>query len=201
MYNQIVKNYIIKETLGRGSFGVVYKAQKPSNYINNLIDEKQFYVLKQIPLAGMNNNEIEEVKQEATILSSLTSGYIVKYYESFIEGMNLNIIMEFCDGGDLSKFLELEKKKKKNITEEKIWKFFLQICLGKRLVNAGLAYIHSKNILHRDLKTLNLFLTKDENLRIGDLGVAKILSAQTQFAKTFVGTPYYLSPEMCEEKP
>lgn len=68
-------------------------------------------------------------------------------------------------------------------------------------VTIGLAYIHKKNILHRDLKTLNIFLTKDDNVRIGDLGVAKILSAQTQFAKTFVGTPYYLSPEMCEEKP
>ncbi len=66
---------------------------------------------------------------------------------------------------------------------------------------SGLAYIHKKNILHRDLKTLNIFLTKDENVRIGDLGVAKVLSSQTQFAKTFVGTPYYLSPEMCEEKP
>jgi NIMA (never in mitosis gene a)-related kinase len=69
------------------------------------------------------------------------------------------------------------------------------------IFHLGLAYIHKKNILHRDLKTLNIFLTKDENVRIGDLGVAKVLSAQTQFAKTFVGTPYYLSPEMCEEKP
>ncbi len=80
----------------------------------------------------MSNNEIDEVKQEATILSSLTSDNIVKYYESFIEGMNLYIIMEFCDGGDLSKFLEIEKKKKKGINEDKIWKFFLQICLGKQ---------------------------------------------------------------------
>ena len=149
----------------------------------------------------MDKSQIEEVKQEATILSSLNSEYIVKYYESFVEGINLNIIMEFCDGGDLSKFLDLQKLKKKYIIEDKIWRYFVQICLGKENFTLGLAFIHKKNILHRDLKTMNIFLTKEETVRIGDLGVAKILSSQTQFAKTFVGTPYYLSPEMCEEKP
>ena len=109
--------------------------------------------------------------------------------------------MEFCDGGDLSKFLDLQKLKKKYIIEDKIWRYFVQICLGKENFTLGLAFIHKKNILHRDLKTMNIFLTKEETVRIGDLGVAKILSSQTQFAKTFVGTPYYLSPEMCEEKP
>ena len=65
----------------------------------------------------------------------------------------------------------------------------------------GLAYIHKKNILHRDLKAQNIFLTKEENVKIGDLGVAKTLSSTNKFASTFVGTPYYLSPEICEEKP
>jgi len=88
-------------------------------------------------------------------------------------------------------FLKIKGKK---LPEEVIWKYFIQMCLG-------ISYIHSKNILHRDLKTQNIFITKDGNVRIGDLGVAKMLSSQTQFASTFVGTPYYLSPEMCEEKP
>jgi NIMA (never in mitosis gene a)-related kinase len=78
---------------------------------------------------------------------------------------------------------------------------FFKFVWVKNIFDEGLAYIHRKNVLHRDLKTLNIFLTKDDNVRIGDLGVAKVLSSQTQFAKTFVGTPYYLSPEMCEEKP
>lgn len=141
----------------------------------------------------MNKPQVEEVKNEAKILSSLNSPYIVKYFESFVESNNLDIIMEYCDGGDLSHYLNIHMKTGKFLSEEKIWKFFIQICLG-------IAYIHNKKILHRDLKTLNIFLTKDEKVRIGDLGVAKVLS-QTNFAKTFVGTPYYLSPEICEEKP
>lgn len=80
------------------------------------------------------------------------------------------------------------------LREKLIWKFFIQMCLG-------LEYLHSKKVLHRDVKTLNMFLTKDDSIRIGDLGVAKVLTHTANFAKTMVGTPYYLSPELCEEKP
>ena len=65
----------------------------------------------------------------------------------------------------------------------------------------GLKYIHSKRVLHRDMKTINVFLTEDREVRIGDLGVAKIAQDQSMFAQTVVGTPYYLSPELCEERP
>jgi len=142
----------------------------------------------------MDKIQIEEVKNESNILSSLNSKYVVKYFDSFIENNCLNIVMEYCDGGDLGIFLKQALKTGKFIPEEKIWKFFIQICLG-------LQYIHSKNILHRDLKTMNIFMIKEnEQIRIGDLGVAKALNPNS-FAKTFVGTPYYLSPEICEEKP
>lgn len=150
-------------------------------------------MLKQISLFGMNKAQIDEVKNESKILASLNSIYIVKYLESFVESNNMNIVMEYCDGGDLSQYLNHQMKSGKILSEEKIWKFFIQICLG-------LSIIHNKKVLHRDLKSLNIFLTKDERVKIGDLGVAKVLS-QTNFARTFVGTPYYLSPEICEEKP
>lgn len=182
---QMVRDYTIKEKLGTGSYGVVYKVLKKG--------DKQFYVLKQISLFNMNKAQIDEVKNESKILASLNSVFIVKYYDSFIDNNNLNIIMEYCDGGDLSHLLNNQMKAGKMPSEEKIWKFFIQISLG-------IAYIHNKKILHRDLKTLNIFLTKDDKVKIGDLGVAKVLN-QTNFARTFVGTPYYLSPEICEEKP
>lgn len=96
--------------------------------------------------------------------------------------------MEYCDGGDLS--LMLKQQTGRPLKEEKIWKIFLQICVG-------LEYIHSKRILHRDIKTLNIFLMKDESVKIGDLGVAKMLHDSSDFAQTMVGTPFYLSPELC----
>lgn len=141
----------------------------------------------------MNKEQIEEVKNEAKILSYLNSKFVVRYLESFVLNNSLNIVMEYCDGGDLSIYLRDFLKTGKFLPEEKIWKFFIQICLG-------INYIHNKKILHRDLKTMNIFLMKDEKVRIGDLGVAKVLN-QNSFANTFVGTPYYLSPEICEEKP
>lgn len=65
----------------------------------------------------------------------------------------------------------------------------------------GLHYLHSFKILHRDIKTINMFLSKDNKIKIGDLGVAKLLNQTNNMAHTIVGTPYYLSPELCEEKP
>ena len=99
--------------------------------------------------------------------------------------------MEYCDGGDLS--IYLKQQNKKFLKEDKIWKFFIEISMG-------LEHIHKNKILHRDIKSLNIFLNKNGTVKIGDLGVAKML-AHNDFAQTMVGTPYYLSPELCEEKP
>jgi NIMA (never in mitosis gene a)-related kinase len=89
------------------------------------------------------------------------------------------------DGGDLGQYVE--KQKGRLIDEKTVWEFFIQICLG-------IQYLHTRRILHRDLKTTNLFLNKDGKLKIGDLGVAKEL--KTNHTSTIVGTPYYLSPEL-----
>ena len=130
---------------------------------------------------------------ESKILKSIQSKYVVKYYESFEEDNKLNIVMEFCECGDLNEFIEMQKKSKHLLKEDIIWKFFIKITLG-------LADIHKLKILHRDLKSLNIFLKQENDVRVGDLGVAKVLN-NTFFAKTFIGTPYYLSPEICEDKP
>ena len=185
----MIREYLIQEKLGIGSYGTVYKAIKKNDSNENTI-----YVIKQISLFGLSKEEINDVKLEAKILSSIKSIYVVKYLESFEEKNFLNIVMEYCDGGDLGKFIEENRNKNKYINEDLIWKLFIKICLG-------LAAIHKLKILHRDLKTLNIFLTKNLDVKIGDLGVAKVLSHSGCFAKTLIGTPYYLSPELCEEKP
>ena len=186
--NKHIKNYKIIDRIGVGSFGLVYKVSK---YLS-----KTFYVLKQIPFEIKNNNDdknLKEAKNEALILSKLKNKYVVKYYDNFIEDKNLNIVMEYCEGGDLETYLNSIKKQNKFLSERNIWKFFIQISLG-------LFYIHNKKIIHRDMKCSNIFLTKNLNIKIGDLGVAKILKG-TLNAHTLIGTPFYLSPEICEEKP
>jgi NIMA (never in mitosis gene a)-related kinase len=100
--------------------------------------------------------------------------------------------MEFCEHGDLSGFIW--KRKGKLLSENTIWKLFIQICIG-------LYALHSKNIMHRDLKSLNIFLGKNNSIRIGDMGVAIEVKTEDGFLEKTVGTPYYLSPELSEGKP
>ena len=181
----MIREYIIKETLGKGSYGIVYKVQKKNT--------NEIYVIKQIALRGLSQKEIDEVRQEAKILSSINSDFVVKYYDSFEENDNINIVMEYCDEGDLNDFIIKKKESQTLIEEDLIWNLFIKITIG-------LAHIHQMKILHRDLKTMNIFLKNGFQVKIGDLGVAKIL-LKNSFAKTLIGTPYYLSPEICQEKP
>ena len=130
----------------------------------------------------------------------LDSPHIVKYYDSFIvDNKKVNIVMEYCEHGDLHKLLRKRKhvsdeSKHQLLSENRVWSFFIQICVG-------LFHLHSLRILHRDLKTLNIFLSKENKIKIGDLGGAKILESGQDFATSKVGTPYYLSPEVCEDRP
>ena len=187
-----INDYKIIKRVGFGSSGLVYKVTNKNDPSNKI------YILKQIPYSEPNLEEttkkVQSAKNEALILSKLNCKFIVKYYDSFVDSdNNLNIIMEYCDNGDLNSFINKLKKENKYLNEEEIWFYFIQISLG-------LAYIHSKNILHRDLKPMNIFLTNKNQIKIGDLGVAKLLNTNAN-ASTCIGTPYYLSPEICKEKP
>ena len=188
----LINDYIIIKRIGFGSSGLVYKVKNKNDPSNKV------YILKQIPYSEPNLEEttkkVQSAKNEALILSKLYCKFIVKYYDSFIDrDNNLNIVMEYCDSGDLNSLINKLKKEKQYLSEDEIWYYFIQISLG-------LAYIHSKNILHRDLKPMNIFLTNKNQVKIGDLGVAKLLNSNAN-ANTCIGTPYYLSPEICKEKP
>ena len=110
-----IRNYIIISELGSGSYGIVYKVKKEN-------DLKE-YVLKKIPLIGLDNKEIKSLENEAKFLSQLNSKYIVKYIDSFHEDKNLYIIMEYCNQGDLEYFLK-EQKKKSLIYLKKLYGIF-----------------------------------------------------------------------------
>ena len=181
----MIRNYIIIDKIGKGTFGIVYKVKKYNDPLT--------YVIKQISLEGLTDFQINQVLSEAKILSLIKSNHVVKYYESFMDKNDLIIVMEYCDNGDLCHFLEYQKIKYEPLSEDLILQMFIKITLG-------LASIHKMKILHRDLKSLNIFLNKNMDVKIGDLGVAKELN-QDSFANTVIGTPYYLSPEMCEDKP
>ena len=140
----MIKDYIIKEILGIGAFGTIYKVQKKSS--------NKLYVIKKIPLIGLTPDQLKKAKLESQILSLVKSPYIVRYYESFEENDYLNIVMEYCDGGDLNNFISKNEQTKILLKENIIWNIFLKILIG-------LNELHKNKILHRDLKPHNIFLT------------------------------------------
>mmetsp|Transcript_33078 Transcript_33078/g.37968 ORF Transcript_33078/g.37968 Transcript_33078/m.37968 type:complete len:126 (-) Transcript_33078:1950-2327(-) len=124
---------------------------------------------------------------EFLIHKTLRHPNIVKYQTHFTEKKWMCILLEYMDGGDLGQYISKHKKQNRPIDERKIWNFFIQACLG-------IQYLHTRRILHRDLKSTNMFLNKTGVLKIGDLGVAKELEGK--YTTTIVGTPYYLAPEL-----
>lgn len=116
----------------------------------------------------------------------------MRYFDSFVENRQLNIVMEYCEQGDLETFIKNQMGRP--LPESRIWRYFFQIA-------EGLLELHSKNILHRDIKSMNIFLTSNDSIRIGDLGVAKRLESTSAHARNLVGTPYYMSPEILQDIP
>lgn len=110
---------------------------------------------------------------------------IVGYIESFVDraSMDLCIVMAWCSGGDLSSLIKLQSQAKaKRLTEPEIKYLFVQMALA-------LHFMHASNILHRDLKTGNIFLTGG-HVVLGDLGISKVLNGAQDLAQTCIGTPY-----------
>ena len=176
---------IIKE-LGKGSYGTVYTVK---SLINSNI-----YVMKKMELNHLNPRQQVECYREVSILKKVSHKNIIKYYSSFLEKNILYIIMEYAELGDLYSLIKHYKKHSKFFSELDLWKISSEIL-------SGLDYLHSHNIIHRDIKCLNLFITKDRHIKIGDLGVSAFSSGGENFHYTRVGTPLYISPELVKQKP
>ena len=182
-------NYKVLHVLGEGSFGKAFLCQKESDC--------SLCVIKQILIEGMDKNEKADVLNESNILAKLDHQNIIKFYDVFESKKPkhmINIVTEYADGGDLSEKIKEKKNNNENFTESEILDYFTQICLA-------IKHIHEKKIIHRDLKSGNIFLMKNGLVKLGDFGIAKGFQKTMDKAKTLVGTPYYLSPEILENKP
>nr|XP_027323118.1 serine/threonine-protein kinase Nek4 isoform X3 [Anas platyrhynchos] len=151
------------------------------------------YVIKKLNLKNASIRERKAAEQEAQLLSQLKHPNIVAYRESWQgEDGLLYIVMGFCEGGDL--YHKLKEQKGKLLPESQVVEWFVQIAMA-------LQYLHEQHILHRDLKTQNIFLTRTNIIKVGDLGIARVLENQYDMASTLIGTPYYMSPELFSNKP
>ncbi|XP_074397337.1 serine/threonine-protein kinase Nek1 isoform X11 [Zonotrichia albicollis] len=176
--------YIKVRKIGEGSFGKAILVRAKEN--------GQQYVIKEINISKMSHKEREESRREVAVLANMKHPNIVLYRESFEENGCLYIVMDYCEGGDL--FKKINAQKGILFSEDQILDWFVQICLA-------LKHIHDRKILHRDIKSQNIFLTKDGTIQLGDFGIARVLNSTAELARTCIGTPYYLSPEICQNKP
>ncbi|XP_056446021.1 serine/threonine-protein kinase Nek9 [Gadus chalcogrammus] len=174
-------HYIPIRILGRGAFGEATLYRRTED--NSLV------VWKEVELNCLSEKERRDVMNEISILSILQHNNIIAYFNHFMDKDTLFIELEYCNGGNL--YDKINQQKGELFTEEMVIWFLYQIA-------SAVAHIHKAGILHRDIKTLNIFLTKTTLIKLGDYGLAKKLDSQFAMAETCVGTPYYMSPELCQ---
>ena len=176
----------ILEKLGDGAYSVVYKVRRK--------EDSKIYALKKVTLNNLSQKEKENSLNEVRILASVKSTFVIAYKEAFIDesDQSLCIVMEYADKGDLYQKITQFKKMGCLIDEVDIWRIFIQM-------TKGLKALHDLKILHRDLKSANIFLFSDGSAKIGDLNVSKVAYRGLGYTQT--GTPYYASPEVWRDEP
>uniref|UniRef100_A0A3Q3VZ91 non-specific serine/threonine protein kinase n=1 Tax=Mola mola TaxID=94237 RepID=A0A3Q3VZ91_MOLML len=174
-------HYIPIRILGRGAFGEATLYRRAED--NSLV------VWKEVDLNSLSEKERRDVMNEINILSILEHNNIIAYFNHFLDKNSLFIELEYCNGGNL--YDKINQQKGQLFSEEVVIWYLYQIA-------SAVSHIHKAGILHRDIKTLNIFLTKTDLIKLGDYGLAKKLDSEFSMAETCVGTPYYMSPELCQ---
>lgn len=146
----------------------------------------------------MSEKEKQQIVAEVNILRELKHQNIVRYYDRIIDKSKakIYIVMEFCEKGDMARLIKNCKRQKDHLPEDLVWKILSQIAYA-------LFECHNRKggkILHRDLKPGNVFLDKNNNVKIGDFGLSRVMGQESVYAYTRVGTPYYMSPEQINAK-
>ncbi|KAG8921069.1 G2-specific serine/threonine protein kinase, partial [Tulasnella sp. 417] len=205
-----LSQYEVLDVIGNGMFGVIKKVKNKRT--------GEISARKDLNFEKMTEKDRKQIVAEVNILKDLNHEYIVRYHDRFVDRENgyLYILMEYCGGGDLGRVLAKARKQNKPLAEDRVWRYFHQLLLA-------LDHCHypatsqtipsssgggssseppvrrTQQVLHRDLKPENVFVTNDDNLKLGDFGLSKMMGPSA-LTNTYVGTPYYMSPEMLMEK-
>merc|ERR1712166_969209 len=182
--NHGIGRFIKGRKIGAGGFGCCYLCTSA--------ESGNRYVIKEVSTRGMSATDQDAALREVNILKKLRHPNIIAYKDSYKSDGKLSIIMEYASGGDV--YGRIQKQKGRLFPETVVVNWVVQMLLA-------LKYLHDNKLLHRDLKPQNMFLTSTGVIKLGDFGVARILDGTLACAHTQIGTPFYLSPEICRNKP
>jgi serine/threonine protein kinase len=172
--------FCLKKLIGEGSYASVYLGKCIDNGENvavKVIDKKIF----------LNAYNLKNIQSEIDIMKMVHHENIVKLHDIYQTTNNMYIITEFCEDGDLYRFLE----KKQKLPENEAKRYLKHIMKGAK-------YLHANGIIHRDLKPANILL-KGDKCKISDFGFAKSLEDENTVMKSIVGTPLYMSPQILKK--
>ncbi|KAK8882489.1 Serine/threonine-protein kinase Nek2 [Tritrichomonas musculus] len=178
-----MQDYDLLERIGHGSFGKVWKAKRK-------VDGK-IVAIKEIDYSRMQSKEKQMLVNEVNILRKLQNVHIVRYLNRIVnkEKKIIYIVMEFCPGGDLQSLIRETRACRSYIREDQIWLSLTELSLALKDCHCG-----KEKILHRDIKPGNIFIDGEGHVKLGDFGLARSLT--NDLASTYLGTPYYMSPEI-----
>eukprot|EP00929_Paragymnodinium_shiwhaense_P036890 TRINITY_DN19721_c0_g1_i2.p1 TRINITY_DN19721_c0_g1~~TRINITY_DN19721_c0_g1_i2.p1 ORF type:complete len:721 (-),score=196.52 TRINITY_DN19721_c0_g1_i2:149-2311(-) len=219
------RGYELLRQLGRGQYGTAHLVRRTEEAGADGRASSSYLVAKVVFLEHLKERDRSLALQEVDVLKRLRHPNVVQHFESWLyqsrdasgaasgsdaraDGKAASAggricaqevlvnVMEYCAGGDLRAMLEACSKKREQLPEEVVLNLFTQMLQGIR-------YVHEQNILHRDLKTSNMLLdgTPPRSVKIGDFGIARVLESTAAVAITTLGTPYYMSPEVCKGEP
>ncbi|XP_049851815.1 serine/threonine-protein kinase 4 homolog A-like [Schistocerca gregaria] len=175
---KLSEEYEIIETLGQGSYGAVSLARHKK--------KQSLHAIKQIPI----NDNLKELLKEIEYMMDCKSEHVVRFDDCYLLEENvLCIVMEYCRAGSVSDLLRLNQT---TLTEK-------QIVYVVRDILDGLAALHSKNRIHRDIKAENILVTHEGVSKLGDFGVSGTLSKDNDARHTVIGTPFWMAPEVIQE--
>ena len=176
-----LKEYEILSKIGEGAYSIVLKVKRES--------DQKVYAIKKVKLNKLKEKEKRNALNEVRFLASIKHINVISYKEAFYddESQCLCLVMEYADAGDLYEKIQLYQKKGTYMSESFIWSLIIQLA-------RGLKCLHDLNIVHRDLKSANVFLTREGKVKLGDMNVSKVAKGCLEHTQT--GTPYYASPEV-----
>lgn len=171
--------------LGQGSFGKAFLARDLSN--------NELCVMKQVRVEKMDAKARETAVKEAIALRRVRHPNVVRFRQVFVRSGWLCLVMDFADGGDLCAAVKERARAKVPFEESAVLECFAQVA-------DAVSYVHLQKMVHRDIKSRNIFLCRTGKALLGDFGLVRLLETTCELAYTRVGTPYYLSPEIIKKQ-